>query len=498
MAGPTEPTARPARPRIPRKDRRGVSPTKVAIVLLILSAAGLYLGFTKDVPFTQGYRVSAVFESANSIRPGSPVRIAGVNVGKVEDVRRYQDTDMSIVEMEMTDEGLPLHKDATARIRPRIFLEGNFFVDMSPGTPGQPTLEDGDVLRVTQTSNPVQLDEILTALQSDSREDLQTILDEYGKALQGDPAASDRGQDPEVVGETAAESLNDTFDDAAPALRGTAVVNEALLGEDERDLSRVIGGLARVTAALGRNERSLQELVTNFNRTMAIFGDERANVSATLRQLAATLPAADVAFQRLNEAFPSTRAFAREIIPGVRETPATIQAAFPWIDQVRPLLSDRELGGLARELRGSGRSLAEATDASIRFFPQQRLLARCLTDVILPTGDIKIDDGPFSTGSENYKSFWYAMPGLAGESQNFDANGQYVRFQTGGGLQTYATGQSNAGTAPQFFRPGAKPLGTRPAYPGRRPPYRPDAECYRQQLPDLNATPTGPPDAVRP
>ena len=39
----------------------------------------------------------------------------------------------------------------------------------------------------------------------------------------------------------------------------------------------------------------------------------------------------------------------------------------------------------------------------------------------------------FQTGRENYKDFLYALVGLAGEGQNFDGNGQYVRFQTGGG-----------------------------------------------------------------
>ena len=42
-----------------------------------------FLGFTKDIPFTTPFTVKATFASANSIRPGSPVRIAGVNVGKV-------------------------------------------------------------------------------------------------------------------------------------------------------------------------------------------------------------------------------------------------------------------------------------------------------------------------------------------------------------------------------------------------------------------------------
>ncbi len=121
--------------RIPRKDRRGASAVVVGLIALVLVSIGTYLGFTKDIPFTKGYRVNAVFESATSIRPNSPVRIAGVNVGKVKKVSRYQDTDLAMVEMEITKPGLPIHKDATMKIRPRIFLEGNFFVDLSPGTP---------------------------------------------------------------------------------------------------------------------------------------------------------------------------------------------------------------------------------------------------------------------------------------------------------------------------------------------------------------------------
>ena len=44
----------------------------------------VFLGFTKDIPFTHGFRVNAMFESANSLRVNSPVRIAGVEVGKVK------------------------------------------------------------------------------------------------------------------------------------------------------------------------------------------------------------------------------------------------------------------------------------------------------------------------------------------------------------------------------------------------------------------------------
>jgi phospholipid/cholesterol/gamma-HCH transport system substrate-binding protein len=484
--------------RFPRRSRTGLSPVTVALIALLLALVGIYFAFTKNIPWTQDFRVNAVFESANSIRPDSPVRIAGVDVGVVSEVRRHADTDMAEVELEIKEAGLPIRKDATMKIRPRIFLEGNFFVDLSPGTPEAPEVEDGDTIPPTQTSTPVQLDEVLATLQTDTREDLKTTLDQLGRGLSGPPEASDEGQDDAVVGKTGAEALNASYEDAGPALRGAAILNEAFLGEEERDVSRLIAGLQRVTAALGRNEQLLQDWVVNFNRTMSIFADEKANVSATIRALPQTTRNADSAFASLNAAFPSTRAFAREILPGVRETPATIEAAFPWISQTRQLLAPSELQGLARDLSPAARDLAIGTNAAIRLFPQQDLLAKCLDRVVLPTGDIRIREtgarAQFDSGVENYKEFWYTMVGLAGESQNFDGNGQYVRFQPGGGTQTLSTGRINSGASQGFFNLASPPIGVRPVYPGRRPPYRPDVPCHTQQIPNLNAARTGPPD----
>ena len=109
-----------------------------------------YLGFTKFAnPFASQYTVHAIFSNASGVKPASPVRIAGVNVGKVTSVgpvpgcklggsRRSRRRPAAQVHGGRRDDddlgqGLPIHKDATFAIRPRIFLEGNFFVDVSPG-----------------------------------------------------------------------------------------------------------------------------------------------------------------------------------------------------------------------------------------------------------------------------------------------------------------------------------------------------------------------------
>ena len=467
--------------------RRQRSPVAIGLIALVVICVLVFLGFSKDIPFTKPYEVDAAFQSANSIRPGSPVRIAGVEVGKVKEVKGQEGTDAAIVVLQIDDDGLPLHEDATAKIRPRIFLEGNFFVDLEPGSPQAPELDDGGTIKVTQTATPVQLDQVLTALQSDSRQDLKDLLAALATALNSEPtAAEDEDADPSARGETAAQSFNDAYDDIPEAERSTAIVLDAFLGtEPGRDLARLIDGTARTTGALIRNENALRGLITNFNTTMAAFADQSGNLRRSIRELPLTLESANRAFASLNEAFPSTRAFAREIIPGVRETPATIEAALPWIDQARPLMGDRELGGLARELSPATRDLAKLTDEALELLPQTDLASKCARDVVLPTGDVVIED-EFTTGVENYKEFFYTLVGLSGEGQNFDGNGMYVRFQTGGGAEALSLGSASSNTGELFGNAVAVPLGNRPFYPGRKPPYRPTVACHTQTRPDLN------------
>jgi phospholipid/cholesterol/gamma-HCH transport system substrate-binding protein len=337
------------RKRILRKDRNGANPLLVGLLALLLAAVAAYAGFSKHVPFTHGFRVKAVFANANNVRPNSPVRIAGVNIGKVKKVDAYKggDGNAAVVTMEIDKAGLPIHKDATLKVRPRIFLEGNEFVDLSPGTPSAPTISDGDTLPMTQTAAPVQFDQVLSALQSDTRDDLKQLLEGYGTALTYEPtAADDATQDPAVKGETAAQSLNDSIDTAPGALRNASIVNHAFLGLERHDLSGLVDNTGKVTRALVRNEQSLKDFVTNFNTTMASLASRQSDLKQTIALLGPTLEHTNKALVHLNASFPNTRAFAKEILPGVEETPATIDAALPWIAQTRKLVSPAELGEL--------------------------------------------------------------------------------------------------------------------------------------------------------
>ena len=128
----------------------------------------IFLAFTKDIPFTQPYELKAVFENAPPIQKDQAVRIAGVDVGKVSAVEAVGgDSPAVTVTMKLDDEALPIHEDAEVKVRPRIFFEGNLFMDIQPGTPGSPEADSGYTIPASQTSAPVQIDQVLGTLQTE-------------------------------------------------------------------------------------------------------------------------------------------------------------------------------------------------------------------------------------------------------------------------------------------------------------------------------------------
>ncbi len=488
--------AKSDRPRVLRKDRTGANPVTVGVVALLVILLACYMAFRKDNPLTTSFKLQAVFQTSNGVRANMPVRIAGVDVGKVTGVSAQNGTQASVVEMEIDEDGLPIHKDAELKIRPRIFLEGNYFVELSPGTPGQPSLGTGDTVPLTQTATPVQLDQVLTSLQQSTREDLQGLLQGFGDGLTNEPVAEDdESQDPSVRGKTAAQALNDSLRDAPGAARGTAVVNSAIVG-DGNDVSATIKALDRLSRSLSGDTAALQDVVVNFNRTVSAFADESGALGETIAELPGTLKTANSTLTALNAAFPPTRAFAREILPGVEETQATIDAARPWLSQATALLSPDELQGLVGILAPTTEDLAKTGNGTLGLLEQQDLLAQCASKVLLPTGVIAIEDGPRSTGVSNYKEFFYALAGFNGESQNFDGNGQWIRATIGGSYRVETGEPGYEGVGKLYGSAALPPKGTRPAMVSALPPLDFDATCKDQQRPSLNSARTGPADGA--
>jgi hypothetical protein len=151
----------------------------------------------------------------------------------------------------------------------------------------------------------------------------------------------------------------------------------------------------------------------------------------------------------------------------------------------------------------TGPAAGQTAAAAPGFFSEQELLSRCVSDVLIPTGDIPITDIFTTNAVPNYKEFGYAVTGFSGEMQNFDANGLYIRFQTGGGtfgsngLVNMPVPGASVRDTPAWGRAQSAPLATQPAL-GTNPGYQPDVACHTNAIPNLNgpaATP-GPPSPV--
>ena len=163
--------------------------------------------------------------------------------------------------MEIEPSGLPIHSDATLKIRPRIFLEGNWFVDLQPGSPSAKTVSSGYTIPITQTSDPVQLDQVLDALNTDTRANLQDFLIGYGDGLTRKPtAAEDAEQDPDVRGLNAAQALNKTYHRGAvgAARRGRSSTRRSAAPNSTTSPSWS-PSIGKVTAALNVHEQQLGE-----------------------------------------------------------------------------------------------------------------------------------------------------------------------------------------------------------------------------------------------
>jgi phospholipid/cholesterol/gamma-HCH transport system substrate-binding protein len=437
---------------------------RAGVIALTVILAATYLGFTKAVPFRGHYEIRAAFKTVNDLKPNSPVRIAGVKIGKVTEVRHLPGGRGGLVTMRIDDRSIPIREDAQMKIRPRIFLEGNYFVDVKPGSPSGKPLKEGATLPVQQTASPVQFGELLTALQSDTRRDLQVVLDEYGRGLSG----------------KGGEGYNRSIQYWEGAYRDSAIVNEATLGILEHDLSGYIDSAGAVAEAFDRDPEALKALITDFSITANALAVESTNLSALINELPRTLTAGRRALGSLNQAFPSFRRFIAAMRPAARSSKPALDAALPFVTQMRLLMGRDELRGLTSELRGTVPSLVKLNRGGVPLHRQIRALSSCQNSVVLPWTNDTVPDQKFKATGPVYQEAPKTLVGLSGESRSFDANGQYVRslaatanfsFATGDGRRFYTTDPIQGIQPPKALN--------------GRPPLMPDVACETQAPPDL-------------
>lgn len=465
-----------------------ISNLQIGLIAIVLTVIGFYLAFTKSIPFLSGggYEVKAVFEDAQNIRAKSPVRISGVDVGEVTEVEHLVDEngegeDAAVITMEIEDSARPIREDAMMQLRPRLFLEGNLFVDLAPGSPGAPELDSGSVIPIEQTSTSVQFDQVLTTLQAPVRENLQIFLQEFGAAL-------------DKYG--GAKGFQESFRTSPTAFRYTAEVNEALLGTQPGDLAGFINNFDTVVRHLDRNSADLQGLISNLNTVSGDFAAHRESLRNAIIELPRALEAGRPALFKLNLALPPLRAFAREALPGTRAANKALDYANPWIGQLRKLISEQELRGLVADLRPTIPDLAALAKESLPFLEESRALSSCFNQVVIPWSTTPVpNDDSDPPAAEVYKETAYGLTGVGGESRSGDANGQMFRVLGGGSGFSIAPFPSAdldeplTGVAP-FEITGAQPALESSA----KTPFHPNDPCENQEVPDLRSSVASGPD----
>jgi virulence factor Mce-like protein len=472
-----------------RKRRSGLSTFTAGLIGLVAVAVFSYLAYTKFAnPFAGQYTVNATFANASGLVPGSLVRIAGVNVGTVTSVspepgctpsaKNQSACKAAEVQLTITNQGLPIHDDATFAIRPRTFLEGNFFVDVSPGTPDAPVAGSGHTFPVQQGVVPVQFDQVLTGLQSNTRQNLQTLIQQFGTAVKvGGP------------------SYNKSIQYWLPAYEYSSVVSHDALGIQPHDLSNYIAAQGTVAGAIDTHPRNLESLITDFNTTAGAFARQNVALQNTLVQLPRALGAAIPAFDALNASFPPLRRLARTLIPGVQSTGPMVDASLPFVTQLNDLVQPSELRGLTADLKPTIPALATLTLDTIPLMRNEvRPTSSCVANIIYPWSQLTVPDSNFnsSNGFPARKVYVEAadyLPGLAGESRNFDANGPYVRILGTGGTLTYSL-------QPGLFGQALSKIdAVQPMVPpgGHTPPFQENVPCETQAPITNLATPASGP-----
>lgn len=310
-----------------------------AMVIFALSCFGLllflWLAFGGPIPLKpQGYRFTTSFAEATQLAEEADVRISGVPVGTVKSVEPDTETGLSVVVVELDSDYAPMPSDARAILRQKTLL-GETYVELTPGTPGAPPIEEGGELAVSQVSPTVQLDEIYRTFDAETREAFQTWMQEQARSIDG------YGRD-----------VNDALGNLGPFAEDASDL-VAILNRQQGALTRLVSDTGVVFEALTERDGQLRSLIENANTVFATTASRNQDLQAAL----IALPT----FERESrETLDRLDTFARETDPLVTQLR-------PAARELSPTLED--LGALAPDLEALFRDLGPLIDASVRGFP---------------------------------------------------------------------------------------------------------------------------------
>ncbi len=186
--------AHPQAPARLRRDARAWSRWRVGVGAYILTQQRLRFPLIEDKPFDAG----SSCPDAQGVTPGQgqTVRVAGMRVGDIGEVE-LEDGRRSC-RMDLEPRVRRPRAPATPRVllRPRTGLK-DMFLALDPGTPARAACwRRATTIPIDNTAPDVNADEILSALDTDTRDYLKLLINGAGKGLEGRGERPARGVPP--------------------------------------------------------------------------------------------------------------------------------------------------------------------------------------------------------------------------------------------------------------------------------------------------------------
>jgi len=345
-----------------------------AVSTVILGKQRLALPGWVPVVGKEFFEIEAEMSTAQAVTPGQgqTVNIAGVPVGEIASVQLRDGK--AIIGMRIQPKYDRIYKDASVLLRPKTGLK-DMVAELTPGTEEAGQLEEGGVIPISQTLPDVNLDEILAALDADTRDYLLLLLNDGAEGL----GSERKGQE-----------LAQAIRRIEPTALYARQINEGL-AERRRNLARVVHNFSLLTDELGQRDTQLANFVQNSNAVFETLAEQDAALRGTLQRLPGTLNTTqetlgkvDTMAQVLGPTLEDLRPAARALAPALRQTRPFLRETTPIIeDELRPFT--RAALPTVQELRPAMRDLAAVTpDLTRSFSVVNRLLN---TAAYNPPGD---------------------------------------------------------------------------------------------------------------
>jgi phospholipid/cholesterol/gamma-HCH transport system substrate-binding protein len=407
---------------------------------IIVQNQRLRIPLLEEKPF----ELKAEMTTAQAVTPGQgqTVRVAGVRVGDISSVDL--ENGHAVVTMAIDRKFLPVYKDATILLRPKTGLK-DMFLELDPGTNYDPNSNDdefqnGGTISVANTAPDTNVDQVLSALDSDTRAYLRLLLTQGGEGLNG------RGKD-----------LGKLLGSLGPINRGLARLNTEVAKRKD-NLARLIHNMNLLWGRVGEDGQGIQQLVSASDQALGAIASQSPDVERTIGLLGPTLRTTRVALEKtdqlatvLGPAVNSLRPFARKLKP-INDSLANLAKTTysPVKNDIRPFV--RNARQPVRNLRPAAKNLVAAT-------PRLTTLAEKLNKLFnMASYNPNGAESPGTPNRDEGYLYWLGWLGHVGNStfQSQDAHGVYRHVYL---MLTCNTAQAILDTSPLSPIPEVTGLG---------------------------------------